>query len=1042
MARMNSTRWSLVALTAAVSLTAVPVDAQYFGRNKVQYDDFEWSILPTPHFDIHFYTEEDEAIEDIARMSERWYERLARSFQHEFEEAKPLIMYSDHPDFQQTNTLSGQVSEGTGGVTESLKNRVIMPMSGSYADTDHVLGHELVHAFQYNIAQSGGGAGFRGLVSLPLWLVEGMAEYLSVGRDDPLTAMWLRDAIRRDDFPTIRDLSTNGRFFPYRFGQALWAYVGGTYGDDVIYSMFRSSIRVGFEPAIGQILALDSDTLSAQWRREIEGIYGPLMEGRTAPDSLGTLILDDSNAGNQNVSPSLSPDGRYIAFLSEKDLFSIDLFLADARTGRVIRKLSSADSNPHADALRFVDAAGTWSPDGEQFAYVVFSGGDNEINIIDVESGNLRERLRFDGIGAINNPAWSPDGTRIAFSGMQGGFSDLYVYDIETEQLDQLTRDKHADAHPAWSADGLTLAFATDRGPETDFNTLVYSSFRIATIDVGSRQIQVLDLLGNARHSSPQYTPDGNRLLFVSDADGFSDVYALDLRSGGLERLTKVQTGVSGITSMSPALSVAAQTGEIAVSVFDNFGFQIHSLPANTPGEPVREIVADVSTFEGSAVGRALPPSNLQRASRVASYLDDPSTGLEAEGAFRVENATPYESKLSLDALGQPSVGIGTDRFGSYASGGASAFFSDMLGNRELGVAVQAQGSLKDIGAQAVYTNRTNRLNWSVSGGRLPLLYFRQGFGTTPPEEGAQDFFSQQRIRIYQNSLNGRVEYPLSSTRRLEAGLGATRYGYDVEEDRFILDDFGRVVDFERVDRPDLEFDAVNLGSASIAYVGDNSIFGFTSPIRGGRFRIELEQSFLDETFTTAILDFRRYASPTRNLTFAARGLHIGRYGNIERNSIIQPLFMGFESLVRGYASESFSQEECRISTSNEVLEPRTGNPSTCAAFDRLFGQRLGLFNLEARVPFLGVDEYGLISFPFIPTELSVFMDGGLAWDDDTTPRLEFSTERDGRIPVFSTGFSARMNILGILIFEAYYAYPFQRPDKGWHWGFNIAPGW
>ncbi|MDT8369407.1 MAG: hypothetical protein RQ745_09395, partial [Longimicrobiales bacterium] len=219
---------ALVLLTALAS--AMPLHAQYFGRNKVQYDDFDWSILKTPHFDIHFYTEMNESIGDFARMSERWYERLARSFQHEFDRAKPLIVYADHPDFQQTNTLSGQISEGTGGVTESLKNRVIMPMTGSYWDTDHVLGHELVHAFQFNIAQSVVTGGQRGLISLPLWLVEGMAEYLSIGREYPLTAMWLRDATRRNEFPTISQLTTDARFFPYRFGHALWAYVGGTYG--------------------------------------------------------------------------------------------------------------------------------------------------------------------------------------------------------------------------------------------------------------------------------------------------------------------------------------------------------------------------------------------------------------------------------------------------------------------------------------------------------------------------------------------------------------------------------------------------------------------------------------------------------------------------------------------------------------------------------------------------------------------------------------------------------------------------------------------
>ena len=345
----------LIAVVSALSVAALPssLSAQYFGRNKVQYETFDFKILKTPHYDIHFYPEEGEAVEDAARMGERWYERFARLFQHEFEQPKPIILYADHPDFQQTNTLSGRLSEGLGGVTESLKNRVIMPLTGSYPDTDHVLGHELVHAFQYNLAQGRSGAGIRGLSLLPLWLIEGMAEYLSVGREDALTAMWLRDAIRRDALPTLEDLSS-GRFFPYRFGHAFWAYVGGMYGDDRIADVFRRALRIGWEPAIRQVLGTSSDSLSAAWKEAVESEYLPLMAGRQAPGESGALLLAPSTgAGRQNVSPSVSPDGRLVAFLSERDLFGIDLFLADARTGEIQKKLVSANSDSHFDAFAF-----------------------------------------------------------------------------------------------------------------------------------------------------------------------------------------------------------------------------------------------------------------------------------------------------------------------------------------------------------------------------------------------------------------------------------------------------------------------------------------------------------------------------------------------------------------------------------------------------------------------------------------------------------------------------------------------------------------
>ncbi len=144
---------ALLALSVASTIGAVgPASAQYFGQNKVQYEQFDFRSFETDQFEIYFYPEEQQAVEDAARMAERWYDRHSRTFLREFQKKKPLIFYANSPDFQQTNAVRGQLGQGTGGVTESIKERVIMPLTGSYGETDHVLGHELVHSFQYDIA--------------------------------------------------------------------------------------------------------------------------------------------------------------------------------------------------------------------------------------------------------------------------------------------------------------------------------------------------------------------------------------------------------------------------------------------------------------------------------------------------------------------------------------------------------------------------------------------------------------------------------------------------------------------------------------------------------------------------------------------------------------------------------------------------------------------------------------------------------------------------------------------------------------------------
>src|SRR4051812_31886766 len=310
-------------LLAMLTLVAVPVSragAQYFGRNKVQYEKFNWKILRSDHFDNFFYPPESLIVHDAGRLAERWYARHSDTFRHAFDR-KSLIFYADQPDFQQTNVITDQLEEGTGGVTEPFHTRVIMPFTGIGANNDHVLGHELVHVFQYNIAEGTGG--LQRLNALPLWLIEGMAEYFSVGRNDPLTAMWMRDAVMRDKFPTINQVTTDPRFFPYRYGQALWAYVGGRWGDRAVVDVYRTSLRLGWDQALIRVLGENADSLSKDWGSANRALYVSMAEGRTKPDSLGHQIIGlEHRAGDQNVSPVLSPDGKLLAFVSSRNLFT------------------------------------------------------------------------------------------------------------------------------------------------------------------------------------------------------------------------------------------------------------------------------------------------------------------------------------------------------------------------------------------------------------------------------------------------------------------------------------------------------------------------------------------------------------------------------------------------------------------------------------------------------------------------------------------------------------------------------------------------
>ena len=1004
--------------------------AQYFGRQKVQYEDFDWWVMKTQHFDVHYYPEEEAATHDAARMAERWYTRLSRAFQHEFKK-KPLILYADHPDFQQTNVIGDQLTEGTGGVTEGIHTRVIMPYTGIYRDNDHVLGHEMVHVFQYDIASSPTGGGLSGMGRLPLWLVEGMAEYLSLGRQDAHTAMWLRDAALRGELPTINQLTRDPRFFPYRYGQALWAYIAGRWGDRSVTELYRFATRAGWDQALQRVLGLNSEQLSQQWIASIRATYLPLIAGRQRPQDAGDRVLYDDEIGAFNLSPVVSPDGRFVAYFTREGLFSIDLYIADARTGQTVKKLTSPNRNPHFDALSFISSAGSWSPDGQKFAFVVFAEGDMELAILDVSSADVERRINVPNVGALANPAWSPDGTRIAFSGMSGGISDLYIMDVATTGVTQLTNDRYADLQPSWSPDGRSIAFSTDRGPGTDFEKLIFGSMNLAIMDVGSREVRVLSLFEGAKHINPQYSPDGRDIFFIADHDGFSDLYRYEVGSNSVFQITRLATGVSGITALSPALSVAQRNGRTLFSVFENTGYNIYGLDA----ERMRGSPVQTGPEAERVVAAILPPVEASGAGMVAEYLTDPEGGLpEKTVQFAKQD---YRPKLQLDYLGQPAIGVGYSRFGPQVGGGVSAFFSDMLGDHQFGAAIQAQGTLKDIGGQAMYRNSEHRWNWAAAVGHIPYISLRQGIGFD--EETGNDVYRQVIERVFVNQVAGFAYRPSSQTRRVEVSGGFTRLSFDREIRDFLVDPAsGRVLDERRFDDDNVP-DPLNLFEASTALVGDNANFGFTSPVVGQRYRFEVAPTFGTLTFQTALADYRKYffAQP---VSFAFRAMHYGRYGKDADTDRLTPLFIGYETFVRGYAYESFDPNECTVTDAN-----------SCAELDRLIGSRLAVANFEIRVPLFGVPGFGLINMPFLPTEIAPFVDAGLAWwgrdeielvTNNGKPRIAFDRDAVDRVPVFSAGVSARMNVLGYLVLEAYYAYPFQRPGKGGHIGFNIAPGW
>ena len=511
---------------AVLLLSAGPAGAQYFGSNKVQYESFDFQVLRTEHFDVHYYVAEQDAALAAAAMAERWYERLSRALDHTLSERTPIVLYASPPHFRQTTVLPGMLPDGVGGFTDHQKGRVVLPFAPALGETDHVLGHELVHAFQRDILQQAGRS-----MALPLWFLEGMAEYLSIGRLDAHTAMWIRDAVDENRLPAIRDLQ-DPRWFPYRFGQALWAFLADAYGEDIAARALASKANGGAIGRLVTVTGVRESQLTARWHEAMKALAVAAADPNPAASVL--LVGERHGGGRLNVGPALSPDGAHMVFLSERDRYSVDVFLADARTGRIERKLVTAAANARFDSLQFVDSAGAWDNAGKQFAFAALRQGEPILTILSMPAGGVEREQVFPDLDQIFDPSFSPTGTQVAFSGLSGGITDLYVFDLETAALRRLTVDGFADLQPAWSPDGRTLAFTTDRFTSS-LEALTFGDYRLAAFDLESGAIRELPSIVGAKNIDPQWL--GDDLLFVADADNVSNVFRLDMAAGAVHRV-------------------------------------------------------------------------------------------------------------------------------------------------------------------------------------------------------------------------------------------------------------------------------------------------------------------------------------------------------------------------------------------------------------------------------------------------------------------------------------------------------------------------
>jgi len=975
----------LAVLIGTGSIGTSDLQAQSFGQNKVQYEEFDWTFIRSDNFDVYFYPGHRDLAVFAAEVAEKALQQISDELDWRLTERISVIVYASHNDFQQTNVTLSYLPEGVGGFTELFKNRIVVPFEGDYEQFRHVIHHELVHGVMNDFLYGGSIQSIvsgRVTVQLPMWMSEGYPEFSSTYWDTKAD-MILRDLAINMQIPKVQQL--NG-YLAYKGGQSVMKYISDTYGKPKIGELFnqikrKRSVQTGLESALGG----EFDELSKRWRKYIRKQYWPDIEGREDVQDISTQLTDHEKLRNYyNIAPAISPDGGRIAILSDRDGYA-DIYLISALDGNEIKKLVNGNRTPDFEELKWLQSGITWSPNGKYIALTSKAGEQDGLNIIDVETGE-KKTLKFK-VPNLFTADWSPDTSKIVMVGHDGAKSDLYVYDFDTKKLRNLTNDLYSDTEPRWSPDGRKIVFVSDRNgksgnPGQPMHEYDYTNKDIYTYSLETDSIERITSTPY-EENYPVWAHTTNKIAYTSDESGIHNIYIHDLDTGEQYAVTNVLTGIQQL-SWSPDDTRLVFTG------YREGGWDIYTL-TNPLKIESRSIDPPLTNFRKKQQKEDLPViysrpdvdtgflTNLdigkkgqkktartnRQGGQYSRYVFAPGYEWQQEGpdsldafpdtlASRDEEgkyvAHDYKTRFTLDLINSQAA---YNTFFGF-QGSTVFMFSDILGNHRFQLATDLFIDLQNSSYYLTYNYLEKQTNYGLTVFNFPNFF--------------QDYYTPIIYRYRNYGAIGSLSRPFSKFSRID--FDAMYYNVEMQTLQI------------PPDHPMYQYELIQTVIPSISYVYDNSIWAYTGPHDGTRFNLTYTQSpkynanSLD--FKTGEFDFRKYWMINRDYSAALR-----LSGGMSEGKNAQRFFLGG---VPNWFNRRFRQNlSDYIRDPENIYFSKFVMPVRGSRYYERAGTRYALLNAEFRFPFI---QYFLMRFPlpvfFQNVRGNFFWDSGVAWGDGT----------------------------------------------------------
>ncbi|HTR02065.1 MAG TPA: hypothetical protein VMN82_02630 [Thermoanaerobaculia bacterium] len=731
----------LVALGAAAASAQTPVISpyyDYFGKNKIVYDKFNWKIYHSTHFAIYFYDRDEVSLQKVASYAESAYDEISRSLNFQIPKPINIIYYSTHSEFEQTNTLDSFIPEGIGAFALPTRNRMVLPVDLPDEKLEKLIAHELTHVFQFEIFF--GGNFLRAYSSnTPQWLTEGMASYFGNDEDNK-DQMVLRDAVLNDQIPEIAERQIYG-FFAYRFGHAVFDFIASEWGPDGVRDFvfdYRGQLGPNLNRVLQRTFGISSEEFDVRFRRFLRKRYIKILTDTGEPIDFGDRVRLTEEGGSVELSVRAFPSGDLGAAISTLGN-DANIVVVSARDRKLFKNLTKGYKTDYeyivaqwltTGPVGGVDLA--VSPDGNSIAVFVRRERGRELMLLNALDGRIQQLIPMPGLDQQLNPAFSPDGRTVAFRAIQNGKSDIFAYNLDSKQTANLTNDDAYDFAPAYGPDGQWLYYSSVQGTKAKI-------FRIKPGVSGSRE-QIT--YGDWNDEDASLSPDGKTLYYSSDRiNGIYNVYAINLDNGQ----TSLYTNVVGGCFSPIVLTGRDGTERLVFSAYYKRRFMLYVTDAKKPYHQLAELNPAPSPAGPTTIPPYQPPIEVS--------IDPEKIDKKASRKLMLEDASI-------------NVGLSADQV--FLSN-TILTFGDNLGDRRLIFSLQSVSSFIDY--QAAYIDLSQRLQKGVQ------AYYQSYYYTVFNETNGEIQRVNNPFRFIGGSAFG--AYPLNRYYRVEGSVGFVSRKYD-----------------------------------------------------------------------------------------------------------------------------------------------------------------------------------------------------------------------------------------------------------------------